>query len=36
MVFFELFIFSDLFEINRDKLIEGNSLMITLMKNYSR
>ena len=32
---FELFIFSDIFEFNRDKLIEGNSLMITLMKNYS-
>jgi DNA polymerase III, alpha subunit len=31
---FELFIFSDIFEINRDKLIVGNSLMITLMKNY--
>ena len=32
---FELFIFSDIFEINRDNLIEGNSLMITLIKNYS-
>ena len=31
---FELFVFSDIFELNRDKLIEGNSLMITLMKNY--
>ena len=31
---FELFIFSDIFELNRDKLIEGNSLMITLIKNY--
>ena len=31
---FELFIFSDIFEINRDKLLEGNSLMITLMKNF--
>ena len=31
---FEIFIFSDIFEINRDKLIEGKSLMITLMKNY--
>ncbi len=31
----ELFIFSDIFELNRDKLIVGNSLMITLMKNYS-
>ncbi|MDC3000135.1 DNA polymerase III subunit alpha [Candidatus Pelagibacter sp.] len=32
---FELFIFSDIFEINREKLKEGNSLMITLIKNYS-
>ncbi len=32
---FELFIFSDIFEVNRDILVEGNSLMITLMKNYS-
>ena len=32
---FELFIFSDIFELNRDKLVEGNSLMITLIKNYS-
>ncbi len=31
---FELFIFSDVFEINRELLIEGNSLMLTLMKNY--
>jgi len=31
---FELFIFSDIFENNRDQLVEGNSLMITLMKNY--
>ena len=31
---FELFIFSDVYELNRDKLIEGNSLMVTLMKNY--
>ena len=31
---FELFIFSDIFELNRDKIIEGNSLMITLIKNY--
>ena len=31
---FELFIFSDIFELNRDNLIEGNSLMITLIKNY--
>jgi DNA polymerase-3 subunit alpha len=32
---FELFIFSDVFETNRDKLIEGNSLMVTLIKNYT-
>ena len=32
---FELFIFSDVFELNRDKLIEGQSVMITLIKNYS-
>ncbi len=32
---FELFIFSDIYELNRDKLIEGSSLMITLMKNYT-
>ena len=32
---FELFIFSDIFDLNRDKLIEGNSLMITLIKNYT-
>ena len=31
---FELFIFSDIFEINREVLTEGNSLMLTLMKNY--
>ena len=31
---FELFIFSDVFETNRENLIEGNSLMITLIKNY--
>jgi len=31
---FELFIFSDIFEMNRDKLVEGKSLMITLIKNY--
>jgi len=31
---FELFIFSDIFEINRDLLIEGNSLMLTLIKNH--
>ena len=32
---FELFIFSDIFEMNREILKEGNSLMITIMKNYS-
>ena len=32
---FEIFIFSDIFELNRDKLIEGNSIMITLMKSYN-
>ncbi len=32
---FELFLFSDIFEINREEFIEGNSLMLTLMKNYS-
>ncbi len=32
---FELFIFSDVFEANRELLKEGNSLMITLMKSYS-
>ena len=32
---FELFIFSDIFELNRNNLFEGNSLMITLIKNYS-
>ncbi len=32
---FELFIFSDVFEDNREVLIEGNSLMITLIKNYT-
>ena len=31
---FELFIFSDIFESNRENLFEGNSLMITLIKNY--
>ena len=29
---FELFIFSDVFEANREILVEGNSLMITLIK----
>ncbi len=32
---FELFIFSDVFEINREILVEGNSLMLTLIKNYT-
>ena len=32
---FELFIFSDIFETSRDTLVEGNSLMLTLIKNYS-
>ena len=31
---FELFIFSEIFETNRNKLIEGNSVMLTLVKNY--
>ncbi len=31
---FELFVFSDVFETNRDILLEGNSVMITLFKNY--
>ena len=31
---FELFIFSDIFEMNRELLVEGNSLMVTLIKNY--
>ena len=32
---FELFIFSEILEINRDLLIEGNSLIFTLNKNIS-
>ena len=32
---FELFIFSEIFELNREHLVEGNSLMLTLIKNYS-
>ena len=32
---FEIFIFSEIFENNRDLLFEGNSLMLTLIKNYS-
>ena len=31
---FELFVFSDVFEMNRDILIEGSSVMITLFKNF--
>ena len=32
---FELFIFSDVLEINRDILTEGNSLILTIQKNIS-
>ena len=32
---FELFVFSDIFDANRNQLIEGNSLIITLIKNFS-
>ena len=32
---FELFVFSDILELNREILIEGNSLIITLNKNIS-
>ena len=32
---FELFIFSDILETNREMLIEGNSLIVTLVKNIS-
>ena len=32
---FELFIFSEIFETNRYNLIEGNSLILTLIKNYN-
>ena len=31
---FEIFVFSDIFETNREILIEGNSVMITLVKNF--
>ena len=31
---FELFIFADIFEMNRELLVEGNSLMLTLIKSY--
>ncbi len=30
---FELFVFSDIFDLNRDVLKEGNSIMLTLVKN---
>jgi DNA polymerase III subunit alpha len=32
---FELFVFSDILELNREILIEGNSLILTLIKNIS-
>ncbi|MDA9631540.1 DNA polymerase III subunit alpha, partial [Candidatus Pelagibacter sp.] len=32
---FELFIFSDILELNREILIEGNSLILTLIKSIS-
>ena len=32
---FELFVFSDILELNREILIEGNSLIMTLLKNIS-
>ena len=32
---FELFIFSDILELNREILKEGNSLILTLFKNIS-
>ncbi len=32
---FELFIFSEIFETNRNILVDGNSVMLTLTKNYS-
>ena len=31
---FELFLFSEMFEINRDLIFEGNSLMLTITKNF--
>ena len=31
---FELFIFSEIFEANRENLVEGKSLLLTLIKNY--
>ena len=32
---FELFVFSDIFENSRDKIKEGKSIMLTLIKNYT-
>ena len=32
---FELFIFSDILDLNRDLLIEGNSLLLTVAKNLA-
>ena len=32
---FELFVFSDIFEINRDLIKAGNSLMLTLIKSFT-
>ena len=32
---FELFIFSDILELNRNILVEGNSLILTLSKNIT-
>jgi DNA polymerase-3 subunit alpha len=34
-VFFELFIFSDILELNRETLKEGSSLLLTLVKSIS-
>ena len=33
--FFELFVFSDIFELNREKIKEGKSVIITLVKNFN-
>ena len=32
---FELFVFSDLFELNRDNIKEGKSVIVTLYKNFN-
>ena len=32
---FELFVFSDIFELNRDNIKEGKSVIITLFKNFN-